>query len=256
MKRLNIDSGLFSDPRFLKLIVKLNGAEPAIGSVIFAWSAAQRYWNDSDNGIPREAWLKLDLRQEIIDVGLAEERGDFIYVRGSRKYFEWLRKRVDSGRKGGLARAATADGVNALGRLKLQGNKSSTAKQIQPSSSSSSYVYKKEEEEGKGCMPHASVLPPLAELWNQKSGTLPKVRACGATRARKANARWREKPDAKYWESVITRLADSPFCSGKNDRGWLASFDFLIEPETQHKALEGKYDAKESKPTDYSFLED
>jgi hypothetical protein len=35
----------------------------------------------------------------------------------------------------------------------------------------------------------------------------------------------------------------SPFCRGETgDRGWRASFDFLLKPDTATKVLEGKYD--------------
>lgn len=89
-------------------------------------------------------------------------------------------------------------------------------------------------------------LPRLAEIWNRKSGNLAKVRGCSGTRRKLAEARWRENPDADYWLGVVNRIVRSPFCSGRNDRGWKADFDFFVRPETQHKVLEGKYDAVET----------
>lgn len=85
-------------------------------------------------------------------------------------------------------------------------------------------------------------LPILARLWNEHCGSLQKVRAASAKRRKAATARWRENPSEVHWIQVIERLAASKFCQGKNDRGWRATFDFLIQPETQHKALEGTYD--------------
>lgn len=88
----------------------------------------------------------------------------------------------------------------------------------------------------------ASALPRLAEIWNSHCGRLPKVEKCGNQRLRFVAARWKENPSEEYWIKVIRKLADSPFCNGKSNTGWRASFDFLIQPETQHKAIEGKYD--------------
>lgn len=90
--------------------------------------------------------------------------------------------------------------------------------------------------------PRATSLPTLARLWNESVGaSLPKVLACNGTRKRLAEARWRERPDRRYWLDVIGTILVSSFCLGKNSRGWRADFDFFIRPETQNKVLEGKY---------------
>lgn len=89
----------------------------------------------------------------------------------------------------------------------------------------------------------ADALPPLAALWNATVGpAMPKVVGCSSTRRRLAEARWRDKPDGAYWGTIMARIATSGFCNGKNDRGWKATFDWFIRPETQHKILEGHYD--------------
>ena len=88
----------------------------------------------------------------------------------------------------------------------------------------------------------AKALPPLASFWNENCGNLPKVKACGKDRTRKAELRLKEKPDLQYWAQVISILKASDFCNGKNERGWRADFDFLLREETANKALEGKYE--------------
>lgn len=40
----------------------------------------------------------------------------------------------------------------------------------------------------------------------------------------------------------MLRIQKSSFCQGKNDRGWVASFDWFIRPDTVVKIMEGKYD--------------
>lgn len=44
------------------------------------------------------------------------------------------------------------------------------------------------------------------------------------------------------------RISTSDFCRGKNERGWVATFDWLLQPDTAIKVLEGKYDNR-GKPT-------
>lgn len=88
-------------------------------------------------------------------------------------------------------------------------------------------------------------LPELARLWNAKCRSLPKVKTCSPSRLKKIQARLKEVPDDLpylYWSEIIERIAASNFCCGHNDRGWVATFDWLIQPETHEKVSEGKYD--------------
>jgi len=92
--------------------------------------------------------------------------------------------------------------------------------------------------------------PTLFEIWNQNRGPLPEAKECraGTKRGRAAAARWAERPDAAYWTGVVRRLAASPFCRGETGGTWRATFDFLIQPDTHVKVLEGKYDPPARKP--------
>lgn len=83
----------------------------------------------------------------------------------------------------------------------------------------------------------------LVEIWNENCGSLSKVKGTSKSRDGKMKERWKECSDPEYWGSVVKKLSQSPFCNGSNDRGWKATFDFLIQPDTQNKALEGKYDS-------------
>lgn len=85
-------------------------------------------------------------------------------------------------------------------------------------------------------------LPRLAEIWNRVGeDVLPPVRKSNAQRDRQAKARWRDH-SASEWEQIVQRIRDSDFCVGGNDRGWKATFDWLLQPATSLKVLEGKYD--------------
>lgn len=89
--------------------------------------------------------------------------------------------------------------------------------------------------------------PQLISLWNDSiPSNLPKVNLKtfkpGSKRWKAAKSRLAEEPELAYWQKVIDRIASSAFCTGGNDRGWVATIDFLLRPETHVKAVEGQYD--------------
>lgn len=103
--------------------------------------------------------------------------------------------------------------------------------------------------EGKDQEPsQATLLPAVAAplhdfilLWNEKCGPLSKVKNSNPSRDRKIKVLWtQQKPDG--WTATIEKITASNFCTGKNDRGWKATFDWLLQPETWLKVNEGKYD--------------
>lgn len=63
------------------------------------------------------------------------------------------------------------------------------------------------------------------------------------TENRKAaiRARLKEFGREKVFEA-ITKVAESSFCNGRNDRNWKADFDFVFNANKMAKILEGKYD--------------
>lgn len=83
----------------------------------------------------------------------------------------------------------------------------------------------------------------LQELWNRlTTPPIPKCLALGKARKLKTTARLVEHGPG-WWETVIVRIQLSDFCRGQNDRGWVASFDWLIaNDDNAVKVLEGKYD--------------
>lgn len=102
-------------------------------------------------------------------------------------------------------------------------------------------------------------LPNLAAMWNVLAHpSMPRVLAMsrGSVRRKMAEARWDENPSGPYWEGVIKRMNQSPFCRGEvpgRDGGkpFVADIEFFCRPDTHAKILEGKYDAKGSKPADH-----
>jgi hypothetical protein len=86
------------------------------------------------------------------------------------------------------------------------------------------------------------------EIWNANCGQLPKVREITKSRERKIKSRVKAKPDfgfIKDFTDAVKHAASNAFLTGDNNRGWVASFDWMIANDTNHVAvLEGKYDAK------------
>ncbi len=123
MARINWEDSIWSDPRFMKLCVKLGDEEKAAGKILMAWRLAQKCWCPDKLPIPKEKW---SFGSDLIEVGLAKESGDGIYMCGSEEHFDWWFKKVNAGKIGGLAKAS-----NAKQLLEF-------AKQNVPSSSSSS----------------------------------------------------------------------------------------------------------------------
>ncbi len=87
----------------------------------------------------------------------------------------------------------------------------------------------------------------LQGLWNSIVGT-PGWADDAHGREKPARARLKEKPDLDYWRRVIERIAASSFCRGGGKDGWVASPDFLVQPDTHVKVMEGKYDDRAPVP--------
>lgn len=103
MPRINIEDSLYRDARFINLILKLGSAEQALGAMVMAWSSAQKYWLVNGVGIPIPEWEKSKLNNSIIECGLAEIRGEFVYIKGSENQFAWINQKSEAGKRGGEA---------------------------------------------------------------------------------------------------------------------------------------------------------
>lgn len=109
---------------------------------------------------------------------------------------------------------------------------------------------REEEKEGKGKTAHAGPSPAdLQAAWNELTKPpIAKCRELSKHRRTSATVRLRER-SMDEWREVIARIQTSVFCGGQNDRGWVASFDWLLQPDTAVKVLEGKYDGRQRRST-------
>ena len=90
--------------------------------------------------------------------------------------------------------------------------------------------------------------PPLTadeilEAWAERMVPLgfPAVAKMTAQRSRMLKARLNDST-LDEWMRAFAALERSAFCRGENERGWRADFDFLLQPKSFTKLLEGAYD--------------
>jgi hypothetical protein len=88
----------------------------------------------------------------------------------------------------------------------------------------------------------------LVSIWNKTCKSLPKVERLTANRRLHAKTRIIEYPDPSYWLDIAQRIETSDFCKGvaQSSRGWVATFDWFLQPDTHVKVLEGKYDDRKT----------
>lgn len=77
------------------------------------------------------------------------------------------------------------------------------------------------------------------------NAVIPKIASISDKRKGSVNARVREHGKRAVFE-VITKASSSDFLNGKNNKGWIANFDWLFLPTNFQKVLEGNYDNHET----------
>ena len=83
----------------------------------------------------------------------------------------------------------------------------------------------------------------ITDEWNAMAAAhgLPRVSALNDERRAKMRMRLDEHGRQAFTEA-IGNIAKSPMCRGENSRGWRAAFDFLLQPSSFLKIIEGNYD--------------
>lgn len=83
----------------------------------------------------------------------------------------------------------------------------------------------------------------ILDAWHTRFVPLghPAVAKMTALREKQLNARLKDC-SLDEWQRAMDALERSAFCRGENDRGWVADFDFLLQPKSFTKLLEGAYD--------------
>lgn len=79
---------------------------------------------------------------------------------------------------------------------------------------------------------------------------IPRLRAIAGVRKKHILARCREFGKEALVE-MVKKAARSDFLNGKNQKGWIADFSWLILPNNFPKVIEGNYDNKQNKIQEY-----
>ena len=137
--------------------------------------------------------------------------------------------------------AGTTKGVDACKPLKNNNPPSAT-----PPLEKTIEEKRREEKEVKAKRPNGRSHPlPISEAfnnWNKAADVLGLARASKLTtqRERKLRARLNEH-GLDGWNEALANLGASEFCQGKNDRGWKADLDFMLQETSFNRLLEGSY---------------
>lgn len=83
------------------------------------------------------------------------------------------------------------------------------------------------------------------EIWNEIAvkHKLPRCQNLTEARKKSLKKRLKEAGGIEGWKHACEMLAASPFLKGDNDRGWKASFDFMLQQSSFTKIMEGAYSA-------------
>ena len=86
----------------------------------------------------------------------------------------------------------------------------------------------------------------VQKSWNQLAADCGLSAVQVLTTARKVSLRLRLKElgGLSGWQALLTRIRAGPHLLGDNDRGWQASFDWVLKPANLTKIMEGNYDAR------------
>lgn len=82
----------------------------------------------------------------------------------------------------------------------------------------------------------------IMELYNSTCTSLPKITIIDGQRRKAVAARWRTYHGLDDFRRLFQLAQGSDFLRGRNDRNWIADFDWLVKPTNMAKVLEGKYD--------------
>lgn len=106
MARVNFEEQWWSDPRRSALIKRVGEEERADGVMAKAWRTAQEFWKHGGAVVPNSIFSVLAFASDILAVGLAEQREDGVYLRGSSQYLSWIAERRAAAKAGGKKSAA------------------------------------------------------------------------------------------------------------------------------------------------------
>lgn len=180
----------------------------------------------------------VELADALQDVGLlewsTEGAVEHLRVKGMDRYLATFKKRQSDRERQALGRTSQ----------RPRGDIEATSKRVGGSDADADADIDRRKEKPLSAEPPTPAVRDLQAAWNDiaKPAGLPGWNETPPKRQKAASARLRDNPDLQHWREVIRRVTRAPFLRGENDRGWRASPDWLLKPESAAKVLEGAYD--------------
>ena len=221
-------------------------------AMAFAWLVAKAAWQPTRVRY-KERIISLDRGQVAVSVR------DFARAMDRDKaWCERLLKRLKSET---MVTTRCETGVNIITisnykEYQSRGLRSETLDETQPETGArqgqDTEQGREEREEDKGSSNDDSSAEPterpltpneIVEAWNSRMVPqgFPAVRRLTDARRKHLKARLRENT-IEDWQQAMAALERSEFCRGNGPNGWIADFDFLLQPKSFTKLLEGAYD--------------
>lgn len=126
-------------------------------------------------------------------------------------------------------------------RVKRFRERSRNVSETPPDTDTETDIISSKEEKSSGDDPLSA--KEVIEAWNDlaERKRLAKVVKLTPDRQRKLKARISQNT-IDEWKTALEAIERSSFLCGDNDRGWKANFDFLLQPSSFTKLIEGVYD--------------
>ncbi len=98
-----------------------------------------------------------------------------------------------------------------------------------------------QKEKKRGGPAQAPEAPSEVQVWNSQLN-LPRCLTWNGSRFNRLKIRRTDPFFQTNFVAAVERVTKSDFCTGQNDRGWKATFDWILQPDVVAKIMEGKYD--------------
>lgn len=125
--KFSISETWLTDPRRLDLIERLGNRHLADGLAFECWAIAFQHFREGAL-IPEKVFIRIKNHEIFVEVGLARKTDAGYYVSGSEKEFEWINRKKEAGKRGGIE-----SGKARRSKPKQKEAKESKPKQNEPS---------------------------------------------------------------------------------------------------------------------------
>lgn len=191
-----------------------------------------------------------DIIKEIISIGLFEQNGESIISSRVSEVVEGISKLSESRRRASRARwdkqSDESDDANAV---QVECKCNASAMQNDADIDIEEDIDKKENKTPITPSVASVDINDLKSLFNsilaEYGSIIAPLRTISGLRKTHTLARIREHGKDTF-EQMMRKAAQSDFLNGKSDRGWIATYDWLIKPNNFIKVIEGNYDNRPS----------